>query len=291
MSAIQLLEQLGANASLQTEEAKRALLALIEKNEIHGQKNEKMWCMMFPEDEQGEDDDNDKDINDLHQKGGLSEVRKQIENANPPPKNLVEYYKLRLQFESAENLAKATESATAHILERYSNFEAGVVKKLLEFKVPEAEKSQQKKNDSNFTEVNPRPLPPEEVEANTVTADSPFPIEIIEKTHSISGKKYLVINDPSNGIYSDPIAKAIEECMPGKTAIYNDAIGQYIAPFHLKNLLNSKLHSLTGAPANYIGKRYRSNEKGFVIRGDLPEELIETGIKMFTSIITSVLEE
>ena len=220
-------------------------------------------------------DDNDKDINDLHRKGGLSEVRKQIENANPPPKNLVEYYKLRLQFESAENLAKATERATAHILERYSNFEAGVVKKLLEFKVPEAEKSQQTKNDSNFTEVNPRPLPPEEVEANTVTADSPFPIEIIEKTHSISGKKYLVINDPSNGIYSDPIAKAIEECMPGKTAIYNDAIGQYIAPFHLKNLLNSKLHSLTGAPANYIGKRYRSNEKGFGIRGDLPEELVE----------------
>ena len=131
-------------------------------------------------------DDNDKDINDLHRKGGLSEVRKQIENANPPPKNLVEYYKLRLQFESAENLAKATESATAHILERYSNFEAGVVKKLLEFKVPEAEKSQQTKNDSNFTEVNPRPLPSEEVEANTVTADSPFPIEIIEKTHSIS---------------------------------------------------------------------------------------------------------
>ena len=40
-------------------------------------------------------DDNDKDINDLHRKGGLSEVRKQIENANPPPKNLVEYYKLR----------------------------------------------------------------------------------------------------------------------------------------------------------------------------------------------------
>ena len=63
MSAIQLLEQLGANASLQTEEAKRALLALIENNKIHDQ-NEKMWCMMFPEDEQGEDDDKDKDENE-----------------------------------------------------------------------------------------------------------------------------------------------------------------------------------------------------------------------------------
>ena len=71
MSAIQLLEQLGANASLQTEEAKRALLALIEKNEIHGQKNEKMWCMMFPEDEQGEDDDKDKDKDkDENEKNG-----------------------------------------------------------------------------------------------------------------------------------------------------------------------------------------------------------------------------
>ena len=37
-------------------------------------KNEKMWCMMFPEDEQGEDDDKDKDKDENEKNGNKPDI-------------------------------------------------------------------------------------------------------------------------------------------------------------------------------------------------------------------------
>lgn len=56
MSAIQLLEQLGANASLQSQ--KRELAATISEN---FEPNAKLWCLMFPEkDEEEQNDDGEE---------------------------------------------------------------------------------------------------------------------------------------------------------------------------------------------------------------------------------------
>ncbi|BCO18480.1 hypothetical protein KUL152_00140 [Tenacibaculum sp. KUL152] len=57
MSAVQLLEQLGANADLQAN--KQIASAILDQI---GEQNEKMWCFMVPAEEDGEDNkDKDKD--------------------------------------------------------------------------------------------------------------------------------------------------------------------------------------------------------------------------------------
>lgn len=61
MSAIKLLEQLGANASLQNAEAAKAMMAGSSLNETNNT-NDKMWCLLVPaEDDEKQEDDNDKE--------------------------------------------------------------------------------------------------------------------------------------------------------------------------------------------------------------------------------------
>lgn len=61
MSAIKLLEQLGANASLQNVEAAKSMMAGSSLNEIeHTQ--EKMWCLLVPaEDDEKEDEEKEQE--------------------------------------------------------------------------------------------------------------------------------------------------------------------------------------------------------------------------------------
>lgn len=222
--------------------------------------NSAYW--MIPNFDKYGNNQSDKDINDLHRRAGLAEVNQQLNSALPPPRNLVEYYNFRLKFETDANYPEALDSAVKEILQRYTNYDEALIRKLLTY----TESVKEPQNDTVSSSVSN--------EETKLEEEHEFPVIIEEKVNSTTGKKYLIINDTSNGLYADPIATAIEECMPGKTAIYNSTIKQYIAPVHLKNILNSKLHSLTGAPANYLGDRYRSSKPGFVIRGDLPESLI-----------------
>ncbi|GEA08742.1 hypothetical protein KUL42_35030 [Alteromonas sp. KUL42] len=56
MSAVQLLEQLGANASLQ--EDKQLANSILDQI---GEQNEKMWCFMVPAEEDDEDNTEEED--------------------------------------------------------------------------------------------------------------------------------------------------------------------------------------------------------------------------------------
>ncbi|WP_018983996.1 hypothetical protein [Salinimonas chungwhensis] len=221
-----------------------------------------------------------KDINDLHHLAGLEEVQRQIGAAYPAPQNLLEYYNTRLRFENDKTYPAAFEKALKEITERYPQMDKSRIEAGLTFKRTEQNKYQSQVNDSQTKSERSEKSESESTES-TETDDvvseftAQFPVVIEEKVAPQSQKKYLVIRDHSNGVYADPIATAIEECMPGKQAMYHPGLKSYVAPASLKNVLNSKLHEATGAPANYIGKRLNTEGPGFVVRGELTQEVID----------------
>lgn len=226
-----------------------------------------------------------KDINDLHQLAGLAEVKRQINEASPAPRNLLEYYNTRLQFENNKTYPDAFRAALETITTRYPQMDPARIEAALSFKrsvqpKPQPVDTQAQANEpaqaSRETQSEPE-SPADEVAQNddiSTEFTSNFPITIEERVTPQSQKKFLLIKDDSNGMYAEPIATAIEECMPGKQAMYHPALKSYIAPVSLKNLLNNKLHQLTGAPANYIGKRLATDGPGFVVRGELTEDVL-----------------
>lgn len=197
------------------------------------------------------------DINEVYLAGGEVAVQALLHDIQSVPKNIVEYYRLRLSHVAHSSLEGEIQTAKNDIFSVYPNLSDEQINIALDT--------------STLIQF---PQPPESTNrVNVINTPSSLPIVIKTLENQKTKKPYLAIYDNTSSGLSIEIESALSKILSTNKPLFNDYVGAYIAPNGIKNLLSSMLYKFTGAPRLYIGLPIGDSE-GFVVRGNIDEPLL-----------------